>query len=180
MTAWTICSEWFKQRSLTHGNLGIHLAQNPYLLIYHMCQNVNLWLQLISNENFADFVGDICVNIHYISYTTIYEYIVCRMVASLSRHQCLTHRGRITHLCVNKPGHLWLDNGCRLQRQAIVRTIARLLMIRTLGISFSEIWSKIQQFSHNKIKLKILSANWRPFCLGLSPLAMATVIGFHC
>ena len=42
--------------------------------------------------------------------------------------------------------------------------------IRTLKTNFSEILSKIHAFSFKKMHLKMSSAKWLPFCLGLNVL----------
>ena len=57
-----------------------------------------------------------------------------------------------------------------VRRQAITWTNADLLPIRPLGINFSEIQIKIQNFSFMKIYLKISSAKWQPFCAGWDEL----------
>ena len=59
------------------------------------------------------------------------------------------------------------------RRQAIIWTNAGILLIRTLGINFSEILSKIHIFSCKKMHLKASSAKCRPFCLGLSVLTLS-------
>ena len=64
------------------------------------------------------------------------------------------------------------ENGLSpIQCQAIIWTIAGLLLIGTLGTNFSESSIKIQKFSLKKIHFK-MSANWRPFCLGLNVLRL--------
>ena len=45
-----------------------------------------------------------------------------------------------------------------------------ILLIRTLGINFREILSEIHTFSFKKMRLKMSSGKWRPFCLGLNVL----------
>ena len=83
----------------------------------------------------------------------------------------LTHWGRVTHTCVRKLTINGSDNGlspCR--RQAIISTSAGLLLIGPLGTNFSEISIGIQIFSFKKMHLKMSSAKWRPFCLGLNVL----------
>ena len=56
------------------------------------------------------------------------------------------------------------------RRQAIIWTSAGILLIWTLGTNFSEILSEIHAFSFKKMHLKMSSAKWRPFCLGLNVL----------
>ena len=83
----------------------------------------------------------------------------------------LTHWGRVTHICVGKLTTIGSDNGLSPERrQAIIWTNAGILLIGPLGTNFSEIFIEIQAFSFKKMHLKISSANWRPFCLGLSVL----------
>ena len=63
------------------------------------------------------------------------------------------------------------DNGLLPdRRQAIIWTNARILLIGPLGTNFSEILIGIETFSFKKMHLKISSAKWRPFCLGLNVL----------
>ena len=81
----------------------------------------------------------------------------------------LTHWGRVTHICFGKLTIIGSDNGLSPgRRQAIIWTIAGILLIGPLGTNFSEILIGIQIFSFKKMHLKMSSAKWRPFCLGLS------------
>ena len=98
---------------------------------------------------------------------------------------CLTHWGRVTHICVGKITIIVSNNGLLTERrQAIIWTNAGILLIVPLGTNFSDIITGIQTFSFKKMHLKMLSAKWRPFCLGLNVLmTMArerdvTVIGW--
>ena len=91
--------------------------------------------------------------------------------ASLGLHE-LTHWGRVTHICVGKLTIIRSDNGLSPEwRQAIIWTNAGILLIGPLGTIFSEILIEIQTFSFKKMHLKISSAKWRPFCLGLNVLS---------
>ena len=54
--------------------------------------------------------------------------------------------------------------------QAIIWTIAGILLIQTSGTNFSEILSKIQTFSIKKMHFKMSSAKWYPFCFSLNVL----------
>ena len=86
----------------------------------------------------------------------------------------LTHWGRVTHICVSKLTIIGSDNGLSpVRRQAIIWTNAGILLIRPLGTNFSEMWIEILILSFMKIRLKVPSAKWRPFCLGLY------VLNFH-
>ena len=83
----------------------------------------------------------------------------------------LTYWGRVRDICVSKLTITGSDNGLSPdQRQAIIWTNAGLLLIGSLGTNFSEILIEIQTFSFMKMDLKVSSAKWRPFCLGLSVL----------
>ena len=77
----------------------------------------------------------------------------------------------MTHICVSKQTSIGSDNGLSPgRRQAIIWTNARLLLIGPLGTNFSEVLIEIITFSFKKMRLKVSSANWRPFCLGLNEL----------
>ena len=68
---------------------------------------------------------------------------------------CLTHWGRVTHICVDIENIICSDNGlspCR--RQAIIWTNAGILLIRSLGTNFNEISIGIHTFSFKKINFK--------------------------
>ena len=83
----------------------------------------------------------------------------------------LTHWGRVTYICVSKLTIIASDNGLSPgRRQAIIWTNDGILLIWPLGTNFSEISIGIQTFSFKKMHLKISSAKWRPFCLGLNVL----------
>ena len=61
------------------------------------------------------------------------------------------------------------DNGLSPgQRQAIIWINAGILLIWTLETNFSEILSEIDTFSVEIMRLKMASAKWRPFWLGLN------------
>ena len=83
----------------------------------------------------------------------------------------LTHWGRVTHICVGNLTTIVSDNGLSPgRRQAIVWTNGGLLLIGPLGTNFSEILIETVTFSFKKMFLKVSSAKWRPFCLGLNVL----------
>ena len=83
----------------------------------------------------------------------------------------LTHWGRVTHICFSKLAIIGSDNGLSPgRRQAITLTNAVILLIGPLGTNFSEILIEISTFSFKKMRLKVSSAKWRPFCLGLNVL----------
>ena len=83
----------------------------------------------------------------------------------------LTHWGRVTHICVSRLTIIDSDNGLSPgRRQAIIWTNAGILLIGPLRTNFSEILIEILTFSFTKMRLKVSSAKWRPFCLGLNVL----------
>ena len=83
-----------------------------------------------------------------------------------------THWGWVMHICVGNPTIIGSDNGLSSPgwSQEIIYTNAGILLIGPLGTNFSEILIKILTFSFNKMHLKMLSAEWRPFCLSLNVL----------
>ena len=86
----------------------------------------------------------------------------------------LTHWGRVTHICVGNLTIIGSDNGLSPgQRQAIIWTNAGILLIRTLGTNFSEILGEIHSFSFSEMHLKMSSAKWRLFGLGLNVLMLS-------
>ena len=83
----------------------------------------------------------------------------------------LTHWGRMTHICVGKLTIIGSDNGLSPgRRQAIIWTNAGILLNGPLGTNFSEILIEILALSFKKMHMKVSSAKWRPFCLGLNGL----------
>ena len=92
----------------------------------------------------------------------------------------LTHWGRVTHICAGKLTNIGSDNDLSPgRRQAIIWTNAGKLLIEPLGTNFSETLIGIQSFSFKKMRLKMSSAKWRPFCLGLNVLN-SVAIGLLC
>ena len=84
----------------------------------------------------------------------------------------LTHWSRVTHICVDKLTIISSDNGLSSgRRHAIIWTNAAILLIGSLGTNFSEISIEIHTFSFKKMHLKMLSAKWHLFCLGLNVLS---------
>ena len=83
----------------------------------------------------------------------------------------MSHWGQVTHICVSKLTIIGSDNGLSPgRRQAIIWNNAGILLIEPLGTNFSEILIKIQTFSLKKIRLKMSSAKYCPFCLSLDVL----------
>ena len=86
----------------------------------------------------------------------------------------------MTHICISKQTIIGSDNGLSPgRRQDIIRTNAAVLLIWTVGTNFSEILSEIHIFSFKKMHLKMSSAKWWQFCLGLKVL-MLNVWGRSC
>ena len=85
-----------------------------------------------------------------------------------SHQSSLTHWGRATHICFSKLTIIASDNSLSPgRRQAIIWNNAGILSIGLSGTNFSEILIEILTFSFKKMRLKVSSAKWRPFCLGL-------------
>ena len=83
----------------------------------------------------------------------------------------LTHWARVTHICVGNLTTIGSDKGLSPDwRQAIIWTNTGILLIGPWGTKFGEILIKILTFSFMKMDLKVSSAKWRPFCLGLNVL----------
>ena len=98
-----------------------------------------------------------------------------KLLPNLLRDNELTHWGRVTHICVGKLTIIGSDNGLSPERrQAIIWTNVGILLIRPLGTNFSEFLVEILIFSFKKMRLKLSSAKWRPFCLGLNELRKHT------
>ena len=88
----------------------------------------------------------------------------------------LPHWGWLMPICVGNLTIIGSDNGLSPdQYQAIIWTNAGILLIGTLGTNFNGILIKIHQFSLMKMYLKILSAKFQPFGLGLKVLRKLTV-----
>ena len=74
-------------------------------------------------------------------------------------------------MCVGKLTNIDSDNGLLPEwRQAIIWTNVGILLIGPLGTQFREFLIRIHTFSFKKMHLKMPSAKWRPFCLGLNVL----------
>ena len=88
----------------------------------------------------------------------------------------LTHWGWVTHIFVSEIMIIGSDNGSSPgRRQAIIWTNAGILLIGPLGINFSEIWIETNAVSFNKMHLKMSSAKWRIFRLGLNVLRVSSL-----
>ena len=95
----------------------------------------------------------------------------CSCFCAIHWGQVLTHWGRATHICVSKLTIIASDNGLSPgRRQAITCNNAGILSIGLFGRKISEILIEILTFSFKKMRLKVSSAIWRPFCLDLNVL----------
>ena len=93
----------------------------------------------------------------------------------------LAHWGRVTHICVGNLTIIGPDNGLSPgRRQAIIWTNAGILVIEPQGTNFREILIGIHTLSFKKIHLKMSSAKWRPFCLGLNVLTHLRLVPHVC
>ena len=87
----------------------------------------------------------------------------------------LTHWGRVTHICVGILTIIRSDNGLSpARRQTIIWTNAGILLIGPLGTNFIDSLIETRTFPFSKMYLKMASAKWRPFCLGLNVLKQHT------
>ena len=94
-----------------------------------------------------------------------------RNIACVLLNSALTHWGWVTHICVVKLTTIGSDNGLAPGRpQAIIWTNAGILLIGPLETNFSEILFGIHTSSFKKMHLKMSSAKWRAFYLGLNVL----------
>ena len=83
----------------------------------------------------------------------------------------LTYWGRVTHICVGNLTIIGSDNGLSPGwRQAINWTNAGILLVGRVGTKFSEILIQLLAFSFKKMRLKVSTATWRLFCLGINVL----------
>ena len=106
------------------------------------------------------------------------KFVPMGLIGNTSALVYLTHWGRGTHICVVKLTIIGSDNDLSPgRRQTIIWTNARILLIGPLGTNFSEILIEIQTFSFKKMHLKMSSAKWRPFYLGLIVLMAWCWIG---
>ena len=149
------------KRTKGHGPIIITCLECEWMaiktLLYGKCCNNHVLWQ-------CHIVPEWCVPSpnHPMGYMLISKRVLCSQ---------FTHWGRVTHICVGKLTIIGSDNGLSPgRRQAIIWTNAGILSIGPLGTNFSEILIAIQTFSFRKMHLKMSSAKWRLFCLGLNDL----------
>ena len=83
----------------------------------------------------------------------------------------MSHLSWVTHIYVAEQTIIVSVNGLSPGRhQAIIWTNAGILLIGPLGTNFSGILIGIQTFSFKKMRFKVSSSKWRPFCLSLDVL----------
>ena len=101
---------------------------------------------------------------HLILWHLICASIPIKLVCILTQWDWVTH----CHICICKLTIIGSDDGLLpAWWQAIVWTNAGVLLI---GTNFSEILITIETYSFKKMRLKISSVKWRPFCLCLNVL----------
>ena len=145
------------QRTWNEENVSIWWRQHAYMRNSRMC-----------HSSYLDTAMVYIITFWHSSYTSVY--VIMFFVHNPAPNKCysITHWGRVTHICVCKLIIIGSDNGLSPgRRQAIIWTIAGIFLIGPLGKNFSEIWTKIQNFSFMKMRLKMSSGKWRPFRLGL-------------
>ena len=107
-----------------------------------------------------------------------YTFII---IITSPRDQWINLSRQSDNICISKLTIICSDNGlspgwC----QAIIWTNAGILLIGHLGTNFSESSIRIQTFSFKKMQLKMSSAEWCPFCLGLSVLTHWSLVTPYC
>ena len=101
------------------------------------------------------------------------SYVDCTIMALF----CISHWGRVTHICISNLTIIGSDNGLSPgRRQAIIWTNAVILWIRPFGTNFSEILIEFLTFWFKKMHLNVSSAKWRPFCVGLNVIPLLSYV----
>ena len=148
----------------------IHCWPNPY---FSQCPSISVCL-----------IGHHCKSNPFNGWSTLGK-LVRKAVAwmadmdGLLMEPCITHWGRVTHICVSKLTIIGSENVLSPdRRQGIIWINDGLLLIGPWGTNFSEILIEILTFSFKKMRLKVSSAKRRPFCLGLNVI-IESVIKFN-
>ena len=146
--------------SMSRGMFEIHTCYNSAVKICNIQWNVVVWFSiLIVILSFFEIKQRFYWSTYFQKTNGSYELSL------------LTHWGRVTHICGDNLTVIGSDNGLSPgRRQAIIWTNAGILLIAPWGTNFSEVLIDIHTFSFKKIDLKMSSAKWRPFCLGLNVL----------
>ena len=139
------------------------------LLKYIYCNELHhVYIYLLIVDIFLILSGfrRVCADYRHHQQTQVFHWNTI-----LVRSLYLTHWGRVTHICVGKLTIIGSDNGLSPgRRQAIIWTNTEILLIRPLRTNLSEILVEFHIFSIKKMHLKMSSAKWRSFCLGLNVL----------
>ena len=153
----------------------IEIEFSPWMLFTY------LWLGISMGPNIlADPVTPQLID--WFTRSKIYETALackCAMTWSLA-HQAyiwpflsdsLTHWGRMTHSSVGNLTIIGSDNGLSPgRRQAIIWTNAEILLFGPSGTNLSEIAIAILTCSFTKMRVKVSSAKWRPYCFSFNVL----------
>ena len=128
----------------------------------HHCQGPLLQREMKMSKSIAINEFRTCIN----NYIHIKGWDVIPYPCHNFNGSCLTHWGRMMHICISKLTIIGSDNGLSPdQCQAIIWTNAGILLIQTLGTNFSEILSAIHTFSFKKMHLKMAAILSRPQCV---------------
>ena len=129
------------------------------------CDWINGW---VNNRDDGDLRRhrahyDVIVMVHTV------RALSCIVTICYSTILILTHWGRVTLICVSKITIISSNNDLSPERrQAIIWINAGALLMGSLGTNFGETLTEIYTFSITKMPLKMSSAKWRPFCIGLN------------
>ena len=98
-------------------------------------------------------------------------------ISLLQKGRCLkTYCCPMTDICFSRLCTIGSGDGLSPhRRQALTSTNVGLLSIRPEGTHFNEILFQNQIFSFNKMPLKMWSAIWQPFFIGLNVIIMGCV-----
>ena len=138
----------------------------PNFLCDSLCESFDIWQGSV-------FTTVVAMPFRFMEYQSSWP--GWQLQSILSKHLkpsvLLTHWGQVMHICVGNLTIIGPDNGLSPgRRQAIIWTNAGILLIWPGGTNFNEILSAILAFSFKKKRMKVSSAKWRPFCLGLNVL----------
>ena len=167
-SAWERVSE---SVSIAWGN-GVFMNIIGYfnILYWYSCK---FWTQVVFFPKERKFQSCVLIGCDILSIIAL-EFPLFGEISNLHCNMALvslTHWGRVTHICVSKLTIIGSDNGLSPERrQAIIWNNAGILLIGLLGTNPSQIGIWIQTFSFKNMHLKVSSAKWRPFCLGLNVL----------
>ena len=135
------------------------------------CQDCQCWL--IANWNLGKkFQENLYQNTTMFIIENEFEngsYKIVTISVAILGLNVLTHWGGVTHIRIGKLIIIGSDNSLSPgRRQAIIWTNAGMLLIAPLGTNVNEILNGIQKFSLKKMRVKMSSVKWRPFCLSLN------------